>query len=149
MLPGSKTKAYSNRCRALCLALLAAMVLFAAGAAACICDVGARREVAPAFAEIKMASEAPSTEAGAARAGVDKFRPMADSQGGAALLYRVADPELKSVRLSGDSGTMLVAYDLETVREGEVVGVNRNQAAEVTLRREGGSWSIADVNVLL
>lgn len=33
---------------------------------------------------------------------------------------------------------MLVAYDLETVREGEVVGVNRNQAAEVTLRREGG-----------
>lgn len=44
---------------------------------------------------------------------------------------------------------MLVAYDLETVREGEVVGVSRNQAAEVTLRREGGSWSIADVNVLL
>lgn len=25
------------------------------------------------------------------------------------------------MRLSGDSGTMLVAYDLETVREGEVV----------------------------
>lgn len=147
-MPGSKTKAHSNRCRALCLALLAAMVLFAAGTAACICDVGARREVAAAFAEIKMASEAPPTEAGAARAGVDKFRPMADFQG-AALLYRVADPELKSVRLSGDSGTMLVAYDLETVREGEVVGVNRNQAAEVTLRREGGSWSITDVNVLL
>lgn len=44
---------------------------------------------------------------------------------------------------------MLVAYDLETVRGGRSGGVNRNQAAEVTLRREGGSWSIADVNVLL
>ena len=131
------------------MALLAAMILSAAGAAACICDVGARREVAPVFAEIKMASEAPPTEAGDARAGVDKFKPMADAQGGAALLYRVANLRLESVRLSGDSGTMLVAYDLETVREGEVVGVNRSQAAEVTLRREGGSWSIADANVLL
>lgn len=131
------------------MALLAAMVLFAAGAAACICDVGARREVAPAFAEIKMDSEAPPTEAGAARAGVDKFKPMADAQGGAALLYRVANLRLESVRLSGDSGMMLVSYNLETVREGEAVGINRNQGAEVFLERGKGSWSIADANVLL
>ena len=96
-----------------------------------------------------MASEAPPTEAGAARAGVDKFKPMADAQGGAALLYRVANLRLESVRLSGDSGMMLVSYNLETVREGEAVGINRNQGAEVFLERGKGSWPIADANVLL
>lgn len=86
---------HSNRRRALCLALLVAMVLFVAGAAACICDVGVRREVAPAFAEIKMASEAAPTEAGAARTGVDIFRPMADSQGA-----RLCSTELRTRSLN-------------------------------------------------
>lgn len=129
--------------------LLAALALLVAGAAACICDLSARGEVAPAFAEIKAASEGAPTKDGDVREGVDKFRPMADGQGGAALLYRVANLRLESVRLSGDSGMMLVSYDLETVREGEVVGVNRNQGAEVFLEGGKGSWSIADVNVLL
>ena len=145
----SKTKTRSNKRQIACLMLLVAMVLFAIGAASCICDLAARREVAPAFAVIKTTSEGIPTEDGSVREGVDKFRPMADSQGGAALLYRIANLKLESVRLSGDCGTMLVSYDLEAVREGEVVGVNRNQAAEVLLEREMGSWSIADVDVLL
>ncbi|WP_451916951.1 hypothetical protein [Adlercreutzia rubneri] len=144
-----ESKIRSSRCRIVCLVLLVAMAFLVIGAVTCICDLSARGEVASVFAEVKMASEGVPTKDGTIREGVDKFRPLADAQGDAALVYRVVNLKLGSVRLSGDSGMMLVSYDLETVKEGKVVGINRNQAAEVLLGREKGSWSIADVSMLL